>query len=142
MIKIERGMGEEIIRHMETILYLPGKALLCARYSTGAGAVQAFYVDCGEEIISWCWFKLSEEIKNPQKDTAHIVTIHESKLPLDEFLKFLTDEKAPVFKISAQFEQAVMKAMNPGLVLDFVKAGVNLERAGRELPVIDFPGIK
>jgi hypothetical protein len=137
--RIENGMGEEIIRHMETILCLPEKVLLCARYCSGAGAILAFYMDnCGAETISWYWLKLYEEIKDPQKDTARIVAVHESKLSLDEFLKFLTDKKAPVFKISAQFEQAIKKVMTPDLVLDFVKAGVNLERTGRGLSAIDF----
>jgi hypothetical protein len=135
-------MGMEIIRHMEIILRRPGEALLCAQYSEGPGAVQAFYVSHGTESISWYWYKLREEIKNPLSDISRIVAVHESKLPLDEFLKFLTDEKAPGFRMSAQFEQAVMKVMTPELALDFVRAGVNLERAGRGLPAIDFPGIK
>jgi hypothetical protein len=58
---------------------------------------------------------------------------------IDEFLTFLADERAPVFRISVQFEQAIQKAMTPGFVLDFVRAGVNLERSGLGLPVIDFP---
>jgi hypothetical protein len=139
MTRIENGMGEEIIRCMETILCQPGKVLLCARYCSGAGAIQAFYMDnCGAETISWYWFKLLEEVKDPQKETAHIVAIHESKLPLAEFLKFLVDEKTLVFKMSTQFEQAIKKVMTPDLVLDFVKAGVNLERTGLGLPAIDF----
>jgi hypothetical protein len=139
MVRIEQGMGEEIIRHMDTILYLPGKILLCARHDNSPGAIMAFYVDnCGKKIISWYWFKLREEIKNQREDTAHIVVAHESKLSLDEFLKFLTDERTPVFKIAAQFEQAIENNMTPGTALDFIKAGVNLERIGLGLSPIDF----
>jgi hypothetical protein len=139
MVRIENGMGEEIIRHMETILCLPGKALLCARYSSGSGGIQAFFVDnCGAKTVSWYWFKLHERIKNPQKDTARIAVVYESKLRIDEFLKFLVDEKAPVFRMAAQFEQSIKKAMTPELALDFVKAGINLERTGRGLSAVDF----
>jgi hypothetical protein len=129
MTRIETGMAKEIISNMETILYWPDKALLCARYDSGPGAVQAFYADsCGTEI-SWYWFKLYEEIKNPRKDTARLAVVYESKLTPDEFLKFLVDKKAPVFKMAAQFEQIIKKAMTPELAL---------ERTGRGLPAIDF----
>jgi hypothetical protein len=141
MTRIEQGMGEEIIGNMEKILSRPGKVLLCARYDNGPGAIQAFYADnCGSGFVSWYWYKLQEGIKNPLTDTAHIVTVHESKMQIDEFLKFLVDKKAPVFKITAQFEQAIKKFMTPELALDFVQAGINLERADRGLPAIDFSG--
>jgi hypothetical protein len=137
--RIENGMGKEIIMHMEKILCLPGKTLLCARYAAGPGAIQAFFVDHGKKIISWYWFKLYEEVKNPLIDTAHITVVCESKMRIDEFLKFLTDEKAPVFKIAPQFEQGIKKNLPPKLVLDFSRAGINLESNGRELPPLIFP---
>jgi hypothetical protein len=131
-------MGEEIIRHMETILYRPDKILLCARYYEGPGAILAFYIDRYEKnTVSWYWYKLKEEIKNPLTDTAHIATIHESKSELDEFFTFLTDEKAPVFRIASQFEQAVKTAMTTGLALKLIEAGVRLERTARGVPAGD-----
>jgi hypothetical protein len=134
MVRIEKGMGQEIIRHMETTLHRPDKMLLCARYDERPGAINAFYVDrYGTKTISWYWYKLKEEVKNFLTDSVHVVTVHESKLQLDEFLKFLTHEKAPIFKVTAQFEQAIRNAMPSDLVLDFVRAGINLEQADRGL---------
>ena len=134
MRRIEKGMGQEIIRHMETTLHRPGNMLLCARYDERPGAINAFYVDrYGTKTISLYWYKLKEEIENFSTYIACIVTVHESKMRIDEFLKFLTCEKAPIFKATAQFEQAIRDAMPAELALDFGRAVINLEQAGRGL---------
>ena len=97
MVNIQAGMGEEIIEHMETILYRPDKQVLGARYCVGVGAVQVFYLD-SHEVVFMNWCKLREEVND--SSAAHVVAFFEAKIPLVDFYNFIIHEKAPVYEMT------------------------------------------
>ena len=100
MVKIHEGMGEEIIAHMDNVLSRPDMMLICARYDSRPGAIQAFYVNNQGNTFFMYLYKLREEIKNPRKDTAHLAIVEESKVTHNDLFKFLADPKAPFFRYS------------------------------------------
>jgi hypothetical protein len=131
--RIHEGMGAEIMQHMETVLKRPDQELLCARYCTKAGAINAFYADKEKNVFMY-WYKLRETVKNPETDTAKIVTTNTVKITAIEFLQFLIDSKAPLFVMTKHTERLrllLKPVMTPELALQMLEAGIYLERKAR-----------
>jgi hypothetical protein len=146
LIRIHREMAKEIIADMEHLLKRPYMRLLGTVYDKQLGSIRALYryadKRLGTDLLMFRYM-LREEITEPRTQTAHLVSTKENPehLPMGVFINYLDSGKVPGFTLTKNIDRIRFyfnRVMTPKLALAFIKAGVNLERAGRGLPAIDF----
>jgi hypothetical protein len=132
LIDIDREAGDLIMRHMETALGFPGWTLLGALYDERRRHIQGVFAHDADNSVHHYFLKMREDGK--------LTGYRRLVMPPEALVKYLAGQ-VPGFvptMCQGRIKRFLKRAMTPELALGLVEAGVDLERADRSLPAMDF----